>query len=153
MPKKSPQTATGGKGKATPGDKTDPQHKEGEQADLEVHGKEESNEKRNQLTIYGRTSTQGVSQASTSSQVPEKGTLGKLLLLNLKLSLYSVDFKFEVHSLFRNYYKTLLLKTVCKKVFKKLRKAKPICSHLFDNRREMALLSFVHTDQQCYDWV
>ena len=96
MPKKTPQTATGGKGKATPGDKTDPQHKEGEQADLETQDNEESNENRNQLTIYNRTSTQGVSQASTSSQFPEKGTFCKLLLLNFKRPVFSVDFKFEV---------------------------------------------------------
>ena len=42
MPKKTPNTATGGKRKRTSGDKIDPQHEEGEQADLKTQNKEES---------------------------------------------------------------------------------------------------------------
>jgi len=75
MPKKSPKTATGGKRKATPGDKKGQQHKEGDQEDLETLDKEGvlgKRKKSNASTICG-TSIQTLSQASASPSFPEEG--------------------------------------------------------------------------------
>ena len=80
MSKKTPQTATGGKRKRSPGDKTDPQHKKGEQADLETQGNEESDGKKkksNEVTIYSRTSTQPLPHASAICQFHEEGKFNK----------------------------------------------------------------------------
>ena len=77
MPKKTPKTATGGKRKRTPGDKTYPQHEEGEQADLETQDRDESRDKRkksNALNISG-TSALTLPQASTRKRSNEEGRL------------------------------------------------------------------------------
>jgi len=79
MPKKNPTTATGGKRKRSPGENKDSKHKAREQPDLETQGKGESSGERKKskaLNISG-TSTQTLSQTSTSHQFHEEGKFNK----------------------------------------------------------------------------